>query len=102
LALGLTAAASWAAAGAGAFSAAGCPDFGVFLAGPTERFLRTKEERHAGQALRCGSRLGLWKPFKRGNCLAHFCPPIANLKNASFEGREKKKENEEKSGKLKS
>jgi hypothetical protein len=31
--LGLTAAASWAAAGAGAFSAAGCPYFGVFLAG---------------------------------------------------------------------
>jgi len=27
--------------------------------------------------------------------LAPFCPPIANLKNASFEGREKKKENEE-------
>jgi hypothetical protein len=25
-----------------------------------------------------------------------FCPPIANLKNASFEGREIKKENEEK------
>jgi hypothetical protein len=30
--LGLTAAASWAAAGAGAFLAAGCPDFGVFSA----------------------------------------------------------------------
>jgi hypothetical protein len=28
--------------------------------------------------------------------LAPFCPPIANLKNASFEGRGKKKENQEK------
>jgi hypothetical protein len=33
--------------------------------------------------------------------LAPFCPPIANSKNASFEGREKSKENEEKSGKIK-
>jgi hypothetical protein len=34
--------------------------------------------------------------------LAPFCPPIANLKNASFEGREKLKKKEEKSGKIKS
>jgi hypothetical protein len=30
-----------------------------------------------------------------------FCPTIANLKNESFEGREKKKENEENQEKLK-
>jgi hypothetical protein len=78
------------------------PRFRRFLGGPTGRFLRAKEGRHAGQALRCGSRLGLRKLFKRGNCLAPFCPPIANLKNASLEGREKKKENQEKSGKIKS
>jgi hypothetical protein len=46
--------------------------------------------------LRCGSRLGLRKLFKRGHCFAPFCPPIAKLKNVSFEGRGKKKENEEK------
>jgi hypothetical protein len=46
--------------------------------------------------LRCGSRLGVRNLFKRGHCLAPFCPPIAHSKNASFEGREKKKENEEK------
>jgi hypothetical protein len=33
--------------------------------------------------------------FSKGHCLAPFCPPIAILKNASTEGREKKKENEE-------
>jgi hypothetical protein len=71
------------------------PRFRRFLGGLTGRFLRNEEGRHAGQALRCGSRLSLQKLFKRGNCLAPFCPPIANLKNASFEGREKKKENEE-------
>jgi hypothetical protein len=78
------------------------PRFRRFLGGPIGRFLRAEEERRAGQALRCGSRLGLRKPFKRGRCLAPFRPPIANLKNASFEGREKKKENEEKIRKNKS
>jgi hypothetical protein len=72
------------------------PRFRRFLGGPTGRFLCAKVGRYAGQALRCGSRLGLRKLFKRGHFLAPFCPPIANLKNASFEGREKKKENEEK------
>jgi hypothetical protein len=67
------------------------PRFRRFLGGPTGRILRAEEGRHAGQALRCGSRLGLRKLFKRGNSLAAFCPPIANLKNASFEGREKKR-----------
>jgi hypothetical protein len=77
------------------------PRFRRFLGGPTGRFLRAEEWRHAGQALRCGSRLGLRKLFKRRHCLASFCPPIANLKNASVEGREKKKENEEKIRKTK-
>jgi hypothetical protein len=58
-------------------------------------FLRAKEGRHAGQALRCSNRLGLRNFFRRGHCLALFCPPITNLKNASFEGREKKEGNEE-------
>ena len=40
---GLTAAASWAAAGAGALSAAGCPDFGVFLAGRPGDFYALKK-----------------------------------------------------------
>jgi hypothetical protein len=43
LALGFTAAVSWAAAGAGAFSAAGCPDFGVFLAGRPGDFYALKK-----------------------------------------------------------
>jgi hypothetical protein len=43
LALGLTAEASWAAAGAGAFSAAGRPDFGVFLAGRPGDFYALKK-----------------------------------------------------------
>jgi hypothetical protein len=49
--------------------------------------------------VRCGSRLGLWNPFKRGNCLAPFCPPIAKFLNVSFAAAEKKKGNEGKSGK---
>jgi len=40
----LTAAASWAAAGAGAFSAAGCPDFGVFFVGQPGNFFALKKD----------------------------------------------------------
>jgi hypothetical protein len=72
------------------------PRFRRFLGGTTGRFLRAEEGRNAGQALSYSSRLGLRKLLKRGHCLVPFRPPIANLKNASFEGREKKKENEEK------
>jgi hypothetical protein len=71
------------------------PRFRRFLGGPTGRFLRAEEGRHAGQAVRCEPPRSL-ESFKRGHCLAPFCPPIAKLKNVSFAAAEKKKENEKK------
>jgi hypothetical protein len=96
LALGLNAAASWAAAGAGALSAAGCQDFGVFLAGRPGNFFALKKDVMLARPCAAAAASVFGNFLKGGIVWRLFSPPIANLKNASLRGAKKKKENEEK------
>jgi hypothetical protein len=86
----LTAAASWAAAGAGVFSAAECTDIGVFLAGRPGDFFALKKDAMLARPCAAAA-ASVFENFLKGGIVWRlFFPPIANLKNASFEGREKK------------
>jgi hypothetical protein len=84
LALGL------AAAGAGAFSAAGRPDFGVFFAGRPGNFFALKKGVMLARPCAAAAASVFGTFLKGGHCLAPFSPPIANLKKHHLRGAEKK------------
>jgi hypothetical protein len=61
------------------------------LAGRPEDFFALKKGVMLANLCAAAAALVFQFFLMRGHCLAPFCPPIANLKNASFEGREKKR-----------